>query len=353
MRFSGIGGQAVIEGVMMRNKSRYAVAVRKSDGTIETNTYSCGEQNDNSKVAKIPLVRGVAAFIESLKIGMKSLDVAASFLEEEEEKIEKDGEKKGSGIAEGLIMIVAIIFALGIFVLFPFWVSEKLTKYIASVQLRGLIEGVLRVALFVIYVKLISLMNDIKRVFMYHGAEHKCINCIENGLPLNVENARKQTTFHKRCGTTFLLWIMLISILFFMFISFDNVFMRMGLRIVLVPVIAGISYEFLRLAGRNESKILDILSKPGFWMQSLTTKEPDDEMLEVAIASVNAVFDWRAFLAEDGIIVEDEREDDDEVVIVDITEESAEESVIEMVEVDDDSDDDDELAEYFESGDEE
>ena len=329
MKFSGIGGQAVMEGVMMKNKDHYAVAVRKEDGEIEVKVNDCVSIKDTSKVGKIPIIRGIVSFVETFKIGMKALDYSASFFEEEEGKVEKKDEnrkedkkenkdnkdeskkeskednKKGNkkkeksgGIVDGIIMIISIIFALGIFVLLPFWLSEKLTRYIVSIQLRGLIEGVLRVILFVSYIKIISRIEDIKRVFMYHGAEHKCINCIENGLELNVENARKQTTFHKRCGTTFLLWVMFLSILFFMFIVLDNVFIRMASRIVLVPIIAGISYEIIQIMGKKEGKFFDVISKPGFWMQSLTTKNPDDEMLEVAIASVDAVFDWRTFLEE-------------------------------------------------------
>lgn len=198
----------------------------------------------------------------------------------------------------GLVMVLAVIVAIAIFVIAPFLVSESLRRVVRSAQLRGLIEGVIRVVLFVVYVKLISLMEDIKRVFMYHGAEHKSINCIENGLELTVENVRRQKTQHKRCGTSFLLVVMFVSILFFMFIVVRNMWLRMALRILLIPVIAGISYEFIRYAGSHDNVVSNILSKPGLWLQGLTTAEPDDPMIEVAIASVNAVFDWKNFVAE-------------------------------------------------------
>lgn len=162
----------------------------------------------------------------------------------------------------------------------------------------AILEGVIRIAIFIAYIKLISRMEDIRRTFMYHGAEHKCINCIEHGMVLNVDNVRASSKQHKRCGTSFLIIVMIISILFFMVIRVDQVWMRILSRIVLVPVIAGVSYEFLRLAGRSDSALVNLLSKPGMWMQNLTTSEPDDSMIEVAIAAVNAVFDWRAYLRE-------------------------------------------------------
>jgi uncharacterized protein YqhQ len=197
-------------------------------------------------------------------------------------------------------MVLAVIIAIGIFVILPFFVSESLRHTVRSVQLRGLIEGVIRVILFLAYVKVISLTKDIKRVFMYHGAEHKSINCIENGMDLTVENVKKQSTAHKRCGTSFLLIVMFLSILFFMFITVKNMWLRMVLRILLIPFIAGVSYEFIRFAGKHDNRVVNVLSKPGLWLQSLTTAEPDEDMIEVAIASVDAVFDWKSFVQEIG-----------------------------------------------------
>jgi len=294
MKYSGIGGQAVIEGVMMKNKDKYAVAVRKPDHEIEIKKGKTKSIRAKYKFMDLPIIRGIVSFVESLVMGTRTLNYSASFYEEEEEN-QKD-EKKESLIM-GLVMVIAIVAAIGIFVVVPFFVSEALRSVIKPLPLRGLLEGVIRVTLFVVYVKLVSLMEDIKRVFMYHGAEHKCINCVENGLELTVENVKKQTTVHKRCGTSFMLIVMFISILFFMFIALENIWLRMGLRILLVPVIAGIAYEFIHFAGNHDNKVINVLSKPGLWLQGLTTKEPDDEMIEVAIASVDAVFDWKEFIA--------------------------------------------------------
>lgn len=331
MRYSGIGGQAVIEGVMMKGDGKYAVSVRKPDGEIEVKVEKYQSIRDKYKAADLPVIRGVVAFVESLVMGMKTLNYSAGFWEEEEEKKEKEKEKqkekekdkekdkaddKGNDLLMGLVVMLAVIIAIGLFVLLPFFVSELLSRVIPSVQIRGLIEGVIRVALFVGYVKAISYMEDIKRVFMYHGAEHKCINCVENGLELTVENARKQTTVHKRCGTSFMLVVMFVSILFFMFISVPNIWLRMILRILLIPVIAGLAYEFIIFAGKTENKVMDVVSKPGLWLQSLTTKNPEDAMLEVAIASVDAVFDWKKFLAEEtGFEVVDVNEEEDDEIL--------------------------------------
>ena len=309
MKYSGIGGQAVIEGVMMKNQKEYSVAVRKPDGEIEVTKKKCHSLRDRSKVANWPIIRGVITFVESLLTGMKTLNYSASFYEEEGEE-EKAPEAK-ENLLMGLVMIAAIVLAVGIFVVVPFLISEALERLVPSPQLRGLMEGVIRVALFVAYVKLISLMDDIKRVFMYHGAEHKSINCVENGLELTVENVRRQTTVHKRCGTSFLLIVMFVSILFFMFIVVGNIWLRMALRILLIPVIAGLSYEFIRYAGGHDNKLINVLSKPGLLLQALTTKEPTDDMIQVAIASVEAVFDWKAFIETDVDHVASNEEEDE------------------------------------------
>ena len=292
-----------MEGVMMKNQDEYAVAVRKPDGTIETKKENYKSIRGKYRLANIPIVRGVVSFVESLILGVKTLNYSASFFEEEtpgngeNEEEKKEKKEKNDSILMSLVMIFAVVAAIGIFVLLPFFISEALRRQIPSTQLRGLLEGVIRVALFILYVKLITMMEDIKRVFMYHGAEHKSINCIENGCELTVENVRRQTTVHKRCGTSFMLLVMFVSILFFMFIAVGNIWLRMILRILLVPVIAGVSYEFIRYAGSHDNKAIHILGKPGLWLQSLTTAEPTDDMIEVAIASVETVFDWKEFMA--------------------------------------------------------
>ncbi len=303
MKGSGIGGQAVMEGVMMKNGEKYAVAVRKPDNEIIVDVQEHKSFGSKYGLDRIPILRGVVAFIDSLVLGVGTLTYSSSFFEEDEEDkkpLDAEGQKKkdrqDKAIMAGTVCL-SIVLAVGIFMLLPYFLSQLLKNLISSAALLAFLEGVIRVALFVGYVAAISLMKDIKRVFMYHGAEHKSINCIEHGLELTVENVRTQSRHHKRCGTSFLLIVMLISVIFFMFIRVDNAWLRVIVRIILIPVIAGISYEFIKLAGRSDNKFVDILSKPGMALQNLTTREPDDSMIECAIASVEAVFDWREFLA--------------------------------------------------------
>lgn len=295
-----IGGQAVIEGVMMKNKDQYAVAVRKPDQTIETKVEIYESLGERIPFFRIPIVRGVVNFIESLVIGMKTLTYSASFYEEDEEtqedsQAEKAAKKGGEGILMFFSVMISVILAVGLFILLPAWISEYIRRGIDNNVVVALLEGVIRLAIFLLYVFAISQMKDIKRVFMYHGAEHKTINCLEAGVPLTPENVMKFSRFHKRCGTSFLFLVMIISILFFMVINVDSAVLRIVLRLLLVPVIAGVSYEVLRLAGKNDSLIIKIISAPGLWVQRMTTREPELDMLEVAIASVEGVLDWRAY----------------------------------------------------------
>lgn len=305
MKYSGIGGQAVIEGVMMKNKDEYAIAVRKPDGNIEVKKEKCNAISGKAGFFRAPFIRGMVNFIDSLVLGMSTLTYSASFYEDEEEDKEKGGEKtpeekaRADKIFNIITVIISAIFAIGIFMVGPWCLSEfVLSRFIKSKSLLILIEGLVRVVLFIGYVSLISLMKDIRRVYMYHGAEHKCINCIEHGLELNVENVRKSSKEHKRCGTSFMLIVMCISILVLMLVRFDSRILRMFARILLIPVIAGISYEFLRFAGTHDNPFVNALSKPGLLLQGLTTREPDDDMIEVGIASVEAVFDWRKYVDE-------------------------------------------------------
>jgi len=196
------------------------------------------------------------------------------------------------------LVLFSVVMAVGLFMVLPLVIADLLVKFVPGVTdtWRPIIEGVVKMILFISYMLLVSLMEDIKRTFMYHGAEHKCINCIENGMELNVENVRKSSRYHKRCGTSFLLIVMIVSIVFFLFMNFENIVLRYVVRLLCVPIIAGISYEFIRLAGRSENKLVGLLSKPGMAMQKITTKEPTDDMIEVAIAAVEAVFDWKAYL---------------------------------------------------------
>lgn len=304
MKSSGIGGQAVMEGIMMRNGSEYSVAVRKENGEIEVKKETYKGVGSKCKLFRLPFIRGIFSFVDSLVLGMKSLNYSASlFMEDGEEeepgRFEKWLQKKFGDKAEKVIMdltmVISIILAMGIFMVFPTWVSTLMKPLLGNGIWMALFEGVLRIAIFIAYVGLISLMPDIKRTYMYHGAEHKCINCIEHGMPLTVENVMKSSKEHKRCGTSFLLIVMVISILFFLVIRPETLWLRLVSRILLIPVIAGVSFEFLRLAGNSDNPVVNLLSKPGLMLQGLTTKEPDEKMAEVAICAVEAVFNWKAY----------------------------------------------------------
>ena len=307
MKYSGIGGQAVIEGIMMRNGDRYSVGVRKPDGEIAVEVTEFRPYTERFALARVPFIRGTFAFVESMVIGMKTLMYSASFFEDDEDSepsgfelwLEKTFGDKLDKVIIGISIAAAFVMALVIFLWLPLFLAGLLNRVITNETLMAVFEGVIRVAIFVIYIKLVSRTKDIHRTFMYHGAEHKCINCIEHGLPLCVDNVAVSSKEHKRCGTSFIIIVMLVGILFFMVIRVHNPVIRLLLRIVLMPVIAGVSYEFLRLAGRSDNPIVNLLSKPGLMMQRLTTYEPDDSMIEVAIAAVEAVFDWKKYQAEE------------------------------------------------------
>lgn len=302
-----IGGQAVMEGVMMKNMNRYAVSVRKSNGEIETKVENCESFSEKYPVFKLPILRGIVNFVESMIIGMKTLNYSAAFFEEDEEEelgkldriVENLFSGKGEKIMMGIVMIISFIISIGLFMMLPYLVSEVLRNWMNNQYVILLVEGLVRVGIFLGYIVLISKMEDIKRVFMYHGAEHKTINCLEAGEDLTPENVMKYTRLHKRCGTSFLFIVMIISMVFFFFIRVDTIWLRIVSRLLLLPVIAGVSYEFIRLAGNSDNKVVGLLSKPGLCLQKLTTKEPDESMIEVAIASVEGVFDWREYLEKE------------------------------------------------------
>ena len=285
-RYSGIGGQAVLEGVMMKNKEKYAVAVRKPDGEIEVEVETYQGLAHGSKFKELPFIRGIFNFLDSLILGTRALNYSASFYEEEEgkeTKFDKAMDKMSGGNGEkllsGIVTVISIMLAVGIFIVLPYFISSLFESFIRNRSLMAIIEGVIRIALFLLYVWGISAMKDIRRLYQYHGAEHKCINCIEKGRPLTVHNVMRSSRLHKRCGTSFIFFVMLVSI-------------------VLMPVVAGISYEIIRLAGRTDNVFIKILSAPGMWIQRMTTREPDESMAEVAIASVEAVFDWKKYLQD-------------------------------------------------------
>ena len=302
MKSSGIGGQAVLEGVMMRNRDKYAVAVRKPDGEISVKNWNTGSVRDRHILLRLPVIRGVAAFIESLILGIKTLTYSSSFIEED---VEKAGQVEVAEVSDRkemleniLIVALSILLAVGFFMILPFVVSKLFQSRVHSQMMLSVIEAALKILLFLGYVVAISFLSDIKRTLMYHGAEHKTINCVENGLDLTVENVKTQSRYHRRCGTSFLLVVMLVSIIFFFFIQIDNLWLQMLYRILLIPVVAGVSFELIQFVGNSDNRLVLWISTPGLWLQKLTTREPDDGMIEVAIASVEAVFDWRAYQAE-------------------------------------------------------
>lgn len=303
--YSGIGGQAVLEGVMMKNKEQYAVAVRKPDGEIDIEVEHYRGVLHESKLKKIPFIRGVFNFVDSMILGMKTLNHSVSFYEDEEAKettadkvFNKVFKNKAESVMLGIITTFSIVLAIAIFMVLPYFISSLFEGYVRNASLMAIIEGFVRILIFVGYIVVITLMKDIKRLYQYHGAEHKCINCIEKGRPLTVHNVMRSSRLHKRCGTSFLFFVVFVSVIVFFFIRVDSPVLRVGLRILLIPVIAGISYEIIRLAGRSNNIFIQILSLPGMWLQRLTTKEPDETMVEVAIASVEAIFDWKVYLKD-------------------------------------------------------
>ena len=287
-----IGGQAVIEGVMMKNMDRYAVSVRKPDGKIETKVEECVSFAEKHPLFQLPVFRGMVNFLESMVIGMQTLNYSASFYEDEEEQTEGKTEQflekllgeKAEKVIMGIVLVFSLAISIGLFMILPYIASEALGKLIRNEYVILFMEGIIRIAIFLGYIVLISRMEDIKRVFMYHGAEHKTINCLEAGVPLTPENVDNFSRLHKRCGTSFIFIVMIISMVFFFFIRVDTIWLRIVLRLLFLPLVAGVSYEFIRLAGSSDHPLVQIFSKPGLALQKLTTKEPDHSMIEVAIA---------------------------------------------------------------------
>lgn len=324
MKSSNIGGQAVMEGIMMRHKDVYSVAVRKPDKEIEVKVEDYKSVVNCKSLQKLPILRGVFSFIDSLVVGTKCLMYSATFFEDEEDlkkREELEGEEKEKELAKkekadkalmtGTV-ILSVVLSVGLFIVLPYLLASLLRNIGVSETGVTLAEAGVRIVLFLAYMLLISKMQDIQRVFMYHGAEHKCINCVENGLPLNVENVMKSSRFHKRCGTSFLFFVIIISIIFFLgffaVVPIKTMWLRVLVRILLVPVIAGVSYEVIRLAGNSDNSVVAFFSKPGMALQKLTTKEPTPDMAEVAIKAVEAVFDWKAYLKENFLDVKIDEE---------------------------------------------
>ena len=304
-RYSGIGGQAVLEGIMMKNKDMYSVAVRTPEGDIDVAVEEYDSFAPAKALTKIPFIRGIFNFIDSLILGIRTLNYSAKFYEEEQDTHKKEklfdrlfGDNSEK-VLSAITVIISIAIAIGLFVIAPYYLSQLMSKFVVSDTAIAIAEGLLRVLIFVGYIVLISCMKDIRRVFMYHGAEHKCINCIETGHELTVENVRRSSREHKRCGTSFLFFVVFLSVILFIFIRVEEPVARIAIRVLLIPVIASLAYEIIRLAGRSNNIFVRILSAPGMWLQRLTTREPDDSMIEVGIAAVEAVFDWKEYLGTD------------------------------------------------------
>lgn len=302
MKASNIGGQAVLEGIMMKCGDMYSVAVRKQDGDIEVMKKKYISIIPIKKLTTIPFVRGVFNFIDSMVLGTTSLNYSASFYDEDIEipmsAKEATRAKKKDDIIMALTMIASMLVAVLGFMVLPYYLIQLMSGIVPWKLAQVAIEGAIRIGIFIAYILLVSQMEDIRRTFMYHGAEHKCINCIESGLELTVENVRKSSKQHKRCGTSFIFFVLLVSMVCLFFIDVESMWVRLGIRIIMLPFIAGISYELIKWAGCSNNKLISLLSVPGLWMQELTTKEPDDTMIAVAIVAVEEIFDWKAFLNE-------------------------------------------------------
>ena len=290
MKKTSIGGQAVIEGVMMKGPEDIAIAVRKPDGEIALNKEKL--KSSRKTISKIPVVRGVFAFVDALVIGVKALSYSAEFFEEEEEDKDKKPSKWDEFLEKNMVVIavfLSILFSMGLFILLPTLVVNFIGGISKSPLIMNMAEGLVRIAIFIGYIAAISGMKYIKRVFEYHGAEHKSIFCHENGEELTVENVRKYKRLHPRCGTSFLFIVMIVSILLFSFFRWPNLLIRLVTRIALMPLVAGISYEIIKWAGRSDSKLVCAVSAPGLWLQKITTREPDDSQIEVAIEALKNV----------------------------------------------------------------
>ena len=318
-----IGGQAVLEGVMMNGEKHYAVSVRKTDGTISSEIFDSHSLTNKGGIWKLPIIRGIIRFVESMIIGVKTLEYSADIfiedetgtekktLQEEGKETEACKEKKGEEAAEpkktfafwekhgeditmAFTLLLSFALALGLFVFLPTFLVKLLYTYVIRSEhhyLMGLLEGVVKMIVFVLYLWLVSKMKDIHRTFEYHGAEHKVIQTFEDAVPLTVENVRQRSRFNKRCGTSFLFLVLFISILIFSFIQITDLVPRLLAHLALIPFIGGLSYEVQRASAKNDSKFLDLMVKPGLWIQRITTAEPDDEEIMVAIASVVKVME--------------------------------------------------------------
>ena len=293
-RLGTVGGQAVLEGVMMKSKDYVALSVRKTDGNIVTEVEPATTVRTKYKFLNVPIIRGIVNFVEMMKLSFKTLNRSADMLgiEEEESKFEIWlREKFGKGlatIASAVGIVLGVFLSVGLFFVLPAMISDFVARFTDVRIIKSAVDGVSKILIFIIYIALVSLIPDMKRVFQYHGAEHKSIFCHEAGLELTPENVKKQIRFHPRCGTCFLFVIMFIGILVSVLYIDVNIYLRIPIKIAMLPIIVGIGFEFIRYAGKHNNLFVRILSAPGLWIQRLTTKEPDISQIEVAIASLKA-----------------------------------------------------------------
>lgn len=303
-KITSIGGQALMEGIMMRGPKKSTVGVRKYDGSIELEEIEPLNLTKKYPLLRVPILRGIAGMIDSLVTGNKALMLSADKAMEGEEVPEEEMSKldkwldrhfgeKAVGFIMGAAVVLAVIFCVAVFFFLPTWLFNLTASHLdflnSHMIWRSSFEGIIKIVLFLLYMGLITLNKDIKRVFQYHGAEHKTIFCYEHGLELNVENVKKQRRFHPRCGTSFIVLMLLVGIIIGLFIPFENVVLRSSIKVLLLPLTVGIGYELIRVCGRHDNVITHMIAAPGMWMQRLTTKEPEDDMIEVAIAAMNDV----------------------------------------------------------------
>lgn len=297
MKICNIGGQALIEGILMRHENDVSIAIRSSDGEIIIKKEELKQSSLVKILKRVPILRGIVGFVESLSIGYRALEYSVGFLENEttdkasdmEKTVEYNKKSSSNGAFMVFSMLISIVLAISLFMVLPYVLASILKKAEANRMVIAIAEGIIRIAIFFIYMFLVSMAKDIKRVFMYHGAEHKCINCIENELELNIKNVMKSSRFHKRCGTGFLFYIVIISTVLFMFIKADTIFLRVIVRLLLVPIIAGLAYELLKATGKTDNVFIRLLTKPALFFQRFTTKEPSEDMVEVAIKAINVL----------------------------------------------------------------
>lgn len=295
---SKIGGQAVLEGVMTRSRNMIAIAVRDSMGEIQVEVEEHHAIGEGTIWSRIPVIRGVLNFLDSIIVGVKGLSSSTDIYMRQEEEMEEDSGRRNS-LFSGIAVAFAFVLGLCLFILLPYCLRRLINVWVRSATIRSLIGGGIWIGMLLLFMLILSLTRDVRRLHAYHGAQHKCVSCIERGKPLTTGFVRQSSRFHSRCATSGMMLVLFISIILFFFIQVNDPVLRVIVRIAIVPLTAGIVFEILQLAGRSSSALAQALSAPDRWMQRYTTREPDDEMIETSIAALEAVFDWRAYLCRE------------------------------------------------------